>query len=59
MRSDIDLAVSGGMFDSFYQNIKENTHSLLTFDIVELDSSISDELKSEIDRDSVVIYEKA
>lgn len=59
MRSDIDLAVSGGMFDSFYQNIKENIHSLLTFDIVELDSSISDELKSEIDRDGVVIYEKA
>ena len=57
-RSDVDIAVYGGEFDSFYWNIKENVHSLLMFDVVDADSGISDELKNEIDRDGVVIYEK-
>lgn len=57
-RSDIDIAVSGGDFDSFYWSIKEQVHSLLTFDIVDLDSGVSDELKKEIERDGVIIYEK-
>lgn len=57
-RSDVDIAVYGGEFDSFYWDIKENVHSLLMFDVVDVDSSISDELKNEIDRDGVVIYEK-
>ena len=58
-RSDIDIAVSGGDFDSFYFDIKEKTHSLLSFDIIDLDKNISEELKKEIDRDGVIIYEKA
>lgn len=57
-RSDIDIAVSGGDFDAFYWSIKEQVHSLLTFDIVDLDSGVSDELKKEIERDGVIIYEK-
>ena len=57
-RSDVDIAVYGGEFDSFYWDIKENVHSLLMFDVVDVDSGISDELKNEIDRDGVVIYEK-
>lgn len=57
-RSDIDIAVSGGDFDSFYWEIKENVYSLLTFDIVNLDSGVSEELKKEIERDGVTIYEK-
>lgn len=57
-RSDIDIAVSGGDFDAFYWNIKENVHSLLSFDIVELDSGISEELKKEIERDGIMLYEK-
>ena len=56
-RSDIDIAVYGG--DGFYWDIKEKTHSLLMFDIVQADVSISDELKEEIEKDGVVIYEKA
>ena len=44
-RSDIDLAVSGGNFDGFYWGIKENVKS--------------DELKNEIEKDGIVIYEKA
>ena len=58
-RSDIDIAVYGGDFDSFYWDVKEKTHSLLMFDIVQADASISDELKQEIEKDGVIIYEKA
>ena len=50
-RSDIDIAVYGGDFDSFYWDIKENVHSLLIFDIVEADEYISEELREEIERD--------
>ena len=58
-RSDIDIAVYGGDFDSFYWDVKEKIHSLLMFDIVQADTPISDELKQEIEKDGVVIYEKA
>lgn len=58
-RSDVDIAVSGGDFNAFYWDIKENAHSLLSFDIVDLDAGISDELCEEIETDGVVIYEKA
>ncbi len=58
-RSDIDIAVKGGDFDSFYWSIKEKSHTLLSFDMVDLNSDIADELKEEIERDGVVIYEKA
>ncbi len=57
-RSDIDIAVYGGDFDHFYWDVKEKIHSLLMFDIVQADTSVSDELKEEIERDGVVIYEK-
>ena len=58
-RSDVDIAVYGGDFDEFYWDIKENVHSLLMFDVIDMDSGISEELKKEIERDGVVIYEKA
>ena len=57
-RSDIDIAVYGGNFDDFYWDVKEKTHSLLMFDIVQADVPISCELKEEIEKDGVVIYEK-
>lgn len=57
-RSDIDIAVYGGDFDSFYRDIKEQVYSLLSFDIVDASKGISDELKKEIERDGIVIYEK-
>lgn len=58
-RSDIDIAVSGGDFDRFYEMIDENVWSLLSFDVISLDQGISDELQKEIKRDGVTIYEKA
>ena len=36
-RSDVDIAVYGGDFDSFYWDIKENIHSLLMFDVINAD----------------------
>ncbi|MBQ6258759.1 MAG: nucleotidyltransferase domain-containing protein [Lachnospiraceae bacterium] len=58
-RSDIDIAISGGDAASFYWDIKEKSHTLLSFDVVEMDKGISEELQKEIERDGVVIYEKA
>ena len=58
-RSDVDIAGYGGDFDSFYWDIKEKTHSLLTFDMVQMDTNVTEELKNEIKRDGVTIYEKA
>ena len=57
-RSDIDIAVYGGDFDSFYWDIKEKVHSLLMFDIIEADQKVSEDLKQEIEREGIVIYEK-
>lgn len=57
-RSDIDIAVSGGDADAFYWDIKENVHSLLSFDIVDLDSGASEDLKKEIEKDGVILYGK-
>ena len=58
-RSDIDIAVVGGDFDAFYWDIKENVHSLLMFDIANMDESTSDDLREEIEKDGIMIYEKA
>lgn len=58
-RSDVDLAVYGGDFDSFYWNIQENVHSLLMFDLVNVDEGISRDLEEEIERDGIALYEKA
>ena len=67
-RSDIDIAVCGNNFDGFYWDINEKVHSLLSFDIVNLNdlndlNAINDEtsceLKDEIERDGITIYEKA
>ena len=58
-RSDIDIAVYGGDFTSFYFDIKEKIHSLLSFDVVEADEKISEALKKEIEKDGIIIYEKA
>lgn len=57
-QSDIDMAVYGGDFDGFYWDIKEKINSLLMFDIIQADSAISDDLKHEIEKDGVIIYEK-
>ena len=58
-RSDIDIAVTGGDFDGFYWDVKEKIHSLLTFDIVNLNDETTEKLIEELEKDGVRIYEKA
>lgn len=57
-RSDIDIAVSGGNTAAFSIEIDERAHTLLMFDVVDLDGHISEELQREIEKDGIVIYEK-
>lgn len=57
-RSDIDLAASGGDIMNFYYELEEDAHTLLMFDVVNLDEKISEELQGEIERDGVIIYEE-
>ena len=57
-RSDIDIAVTGGNFSTFYEDIQEKVHSLLMFDVINMDSGISETLRHEI-LNGVVIYEKS
>lgn len=57
-RSDIDLAVSGGNSFDFYYDLEENAWTLLMFDVVDLDKGIGEELRDEICRDGVILYEE-
>lgn len=57
-RSDIDIAISGGNTAAFSIDIDERAHTLLMFDVVDLDGHISEELQKEIERDGIVVYEK-
>lgn len=56
-KSDIDIAISGGNAAGFCLMINEDVSTLLKFDIVCLDTPIQDELRGEIEKDGVVIYE--
>ena len=55
-RSDIDLAVSGGNYLDFHEDLNENAYTLLMFDVVNLDGTLSDKLRQNIAKDGVVIY---
>ena len=56
--SDIDIAVSGGRTREFAVNIDDELDSLQMIDVVILDEPITQELRNEIERDGIVIYEK-
>ena len=55
--SDIDIAVSGGDFTVFVQDIEE-TSTLLKFDLIDLDSPIENNLLESIRREGRIIYEE-
>lgn len=56
--SDIDLAVEGGDFDRFALDVREETSTLLEYDIVDLDREMQQELRENIEREGKIIYEK-
>ncbi len=57
--SDIDLAVSGGDAGMFALDAEEEISTPLFFDVVNLDTPLKKEFTDEIERDGIVIYEKA
>ena len=58
-KSDIDLAIEGcPHFDVLSDRLQNELWSLLALDIINLDEPISDELRAEIERDGVVLYEE-
>ena len=56
--SDIDLAVKGGDFADFSLDVDEETSTLLMLDFVDLNQSIQQELRENIEREGKIIYEK-
>ena len=56
--SDIDLAVQGGNVCRFRLDVEEETHTLLTFDVIDLCSDLSPELRKAISKEGVLLYEK-
>lgn len=59
-KSDIDIAVYGCRnFIDFIFDMEENVWTLLEFDLINMDEpTVSQELKDEIRRDGVLLYEK-
>lgn len=56
--SDVDLAVSGGNVSEFELSVDEKTTTLLEFDVVNLDGSVQKELRTAIEIEGKVLYEK-
>lgn len=56
--SDIDLAVSGGHIPAFALDVDEQTWTLLSFDVVNLDRPLPRELELNIRKGGIVLYEK-
>ena len=56
--SDIYLAVQGGNVCRFRLDVEEETHTLLTFDVIDLCSDLSPELREAISKEGVLLYEK-
>lgn len=55
--SDIDLAVTGGNTALFAADMEE-TPTLLSFDIVDLDKPVQTELLQSIAKEGIILYEK-
>lgn len=56
--SDIDLAVTGGDIVNFSLDVEENTSTLLTFDVIDLDKDLKAEFLESIRKEGIIIYEK-
>ncbi len=57
-RSDLDLAIRDGNTAEFIASADDEIHTLLMFDIVDLDKPVQAELLTEIRRDGVTLYEE-
>ena len=57
-KSDIDLAVYGGNITEFALGVDEDTSTLLSYDIVDMEKEHQKKFKDAIIREGIVIYEK-
>ena len=59
-RSDIDLAIAGELANciEFSLAAEEEISTLLMFDFVIIDKTLSPELQAAIEKDGVILYEK-
>ncbi|WP_240542370.1 nucleotidyltransferase family protein [Bifidobacterium felsineum] len=58
-KSDIDLAVAGcSDFDGLERHLQDDLWSLLKVDVINLDAPISESLRTQINREGKVLYEK-
>ena len=57
-RSDIDLAVYDGDFARFALDVDDETSTLLSYDIVDMNKSVDNELRESIEREGIILYEK-
>lgn len=56
--SDIDLAVWGGNIRNFALDVEEETSTLLTFDVVDMDKGVQESLLESINREGMILYEE-
>lgn len=56
--SDIDLAVLGGDILSFTMDMKEETSTLLEFDVVDLGHALKKEFVDSVQGEGILLYEK-
>lgn len=56
--SDIDLAVSGGDVLRFSLDVEEKTSTLLTYDVVDLGKTLSQEFLEAIQNEGIILYEE-
>jgi len=54
--SDIDLAIAGGDTLGFSLDVEEKTNTLLSFDVVDMNELITENLRQEIKRDGIDLY---
>ena len=58
-KSDIDLAAYGGQVSRFRLEIEDRVPTLLMFDVVDMESPSSSELRENVEREGIVLYEEA
>lgn len=56
-KSDIDLAIEGSALSAYEELLEEVCPTLLMFDFVDLSSSISDDLRTRISEEGLVLHE--
>ena len=57
-KSDIDLAFYGGEASRFILAVDEDTHTLLEFDIINMNGAVQEALRESINKEGVLLYEK-